>query len=376
MIGSTRALLALAALASTAGCMSMRTPITDFATDYNRVIADTRNEMILLNILRAQHREPVYFSSVSEINGSVSMEASASAGAELSVDGDNATPNASGYSTELGVSMSSAPTFTVVPLNTQEFVRGALTPVRDETIALLRQQGWRGYILAPLLIESIDCGGEPLRNDPESFRDGAVPYRLTDFGAIAIDTVPSRPSAENGGAFELRIDDSDLADLLFNERSSNFSVRQGAERAGDQSVVSLTRHPSTRVRYTLPVSLAERCGRTVIYDDDDSVIIHRRSIEGIIYYLGELRRSGISTMVTPDDPGTPRDDARYLFQLSEGGGPASVRVSYRGQSYAIPEQDGNSPDRTLQVLSLLNQLLALQTSTEDLSRVTPTVRVR
>lgn len=386
MRGAIRGAAALAALALASGCMSMRTPMTDFATDYNRVIADSRNEMILLNILRAQHREPVYFSSVSQIEGALSVGAEASSELGLGYDGDPATEDVS-VAPSLAVSAASEPTFTVVPLNTAEFVRGVLTPIRPETIRLLLSQGWRDYLLAPLLIERLTCpaarGAQPIEieNDPRNYSGGPS---LQDFADIRIRRQPGE-----GATYTVEVDDSALAALLVEANASRYEVAQSRRvtrvvGGGEvpRSIVTMERDGGEEIAFGVPASLAVRCGGSApgetlaeASEEGSGMVAHVRSIEGIIYYLGELIRA--------DRPATLRDpdgDERLLFGVSRGHGPAAVGVGYRGERYYIPLiEDGAAPardDRSLQVISLINQLLALQTSSDDLNRVSSTVRVR
>ncbi|NNC71327.1 MAG: hypothetical protein HKN78_00435, partial [Sphingomonadaceae bacterium] len=141
-----------------AGCASLRTPMTDFATDYNRVIADTRNEMILLNIVRARFREPTHYSTLSQVTGNIALNAGAGAGLSGIIDDINAGANVS-----LGVR--SAPTFQIVPLNTSEFAGGILRPIEPNVVAIFLGQGWNENRLAALLIENLKCGDETFHND-------------------------------------------------------------------------------------------------------------------------------------------------------------------------------------------------------------------
>jgi hypothetical protein len=65
-------------------------------------------------------------------------------------------------------------------------------------------------------------------------------------------------------------------------------------------------------------------------------------------------------------------DGGYLFRTIDGDQPARVSVSYRGQAYGIA--DYSKQDHSLQVLSILNQLLNLNKSATEL-RPTPSVEV-
>lgn len=357
-----------------AGCMSMRTPMTDFATDYNRVIADTRNEMVLLNILRAQHREPTHYSSISGIEGSISISAEAGLEYEYSADGLAATESGEISTPSASLAVASEPSFTIVPLSSEEFVRGVLSPINSSTIALLLSQGWREYILGPLLIERVSCGSTEIRNHPNLLVSDNPGYDLEDFAAIEFDFVPGEPPAP----YTLTIDDKDLAALLLENNASRFRIaaRRASGAAGRSEVTIVPAAPSQQLTAKLPPRLQALCEhetRAAIAGEEGSeqgAVLHLRSAEGVIYYLGELLRSGHSTRITGGS------DERYLFRLDGGGGPASVAVDYRGRRYAIAEQDGRSSNRALQVISLINQLLALQTSNEALARTPTSVRVR
>lgn len=360
------------------GCMSMQTPMTDFATDYNRVIADTRNEMVLLNILRAQHREPTHYSSISGIEGAISISADARIGYEYAADGVAATPSGETTAAAASLNLASEPSFTIVPLSSEEFVRGVLAPINSSTIALLLSQGWREYILGPLLIERVTCGTTEIRNHPEALAAGNLGYDLEDFADIGFGFARGNPPTP----YRLVMGDAELGAMLLGENASRYRItaRPAPDTPdGSRSEVTIVPNaPTQQMTARLPEKLQRLCNRDATAaiageeGDDAGAILHLRSAEGIIYYLGELLRSGHSTRIT----GGPGESDRYLFRLDAGSGPASVAVEYRGRRYGIAEQDGRSPNRALQVISLINQLLALQTSNEALARTPTSVRVR
>ncbi|WP_147297639.1 hypothetical protein [Parasphingopyxis lamellibrachiae] len=407
----------MAAIAMLGGCVSLQTPITDFATDYNRVIADTRNEMILLNILRAQHREPLYYSSVSQIEGAIAIGAEANLDLSLVGDGNPATDNANTTKPSLGVSMSSEPSFTVVPLNSNDFVRGALTPVRPATIALLLQQGWREDILAPLLIERITCiagagdkgqsGGEAttstgtneitIENHPYTFAqsrlsrgsnpatsDTVVPAAidLQDFAEIDIGI-----STDKRSQFLIELNGNDLADMLMAPNSSRYEIEQSGqapEREGSPPghIVSVERDDDVEITFAFPDRIQNAlsgcaASESATLGRNGGTEVHIRSTQGIIYYLGEILRARYTPLVRDENGSTV-----LLFNLRQGSASAAVSVNYRGNRYYLDAHGGQSvptaayDDRSLQIISLINQLLALQTSTEDLNRISSTVRVR
>lgn len=401
-----KATMAAACALGLAACTtSLRTPITNFATDYNRAIADTRNQMILLNILRAQHREPIYYSSVSEINGSIELSTNAGAGSEFAITGDDGIDLARTYGGSIGVSATSDPSFTVIPLNTEEFVRGALSPIREDTMLLLLSQGWNSSMLAPLFIERIEClpaAGSAaasqsrtpifvIENDPEDY--GGV----WDFDFFR--SLQMRESVSSGERYDIVLAGSDLAGFLAADRSAEFDVAHGwnGRDGRRESIAESTReHVSIAMRdrqgveVALPEALSEEQRRDLANhcqaqsnvaqsaessNEGARLRVVFRSTEGVIYYIGEVLREQRSRPA--GDP--VRQQLARFFSLSEGGGRAAVDVGYRGTRYFIPEHGGThaaDTGTTLSVVSLINQLLALQTTTEDLNRVSSTVRVR
>ena len=87
-----------------------------------------------------------------------------------------------------------------------------------------------------------------------------------------------------------------------------------------------------------------------------------RSLDSMLYFLGEdVRKNGAVTVWTGHGE---RQHEMPLF-LVESGSSGLVSIDYRGSTYAIPDQCGNDTGceqhhRSLQVLSLLNQIWGLQ----------------
>ncbi len=79
---------------------------------------------------------------------------------------------------------------------------------------------------------------------------------------------------------------------------------------------------------------------------------------------GALEHTGLSTCRI--------EDGGCLFIVSKGAGDGRINVNYRGESYSIANHDPN--DHSLEVLSIVNQLVNLNHSATDL-RTTPTVQI-
>jgi hypothetical protein len=103
-----------------------------------------------------------------------------------------------------------------------------------------------------------------------------------------------------------------------------------------------------------------------------------RSLDGMIFYLGEDLRAEDNVSVWISNPDGPAHVAP-LFVASADGGPALVTTEFRGQTYIIPDDCNGQPhceqgNRSLQVLSLLSQIWGLQKEASDAPSV-PVVSV-
>lgn len=125
---------ALMMLAGLSACMAP--PALDVSVmSYDRVTTDLLSQQLLLNIARARHHQPIHFTAVSNIAATFDFRFSA-----------GATPAATGDSggtivPTFGGSVAENPTFTIVPIEGEEFTRRLLTPIRETMLTLLLRQG-------------------------------------------------------------------------------------------------------------------------------------------------------------------------------------------------------------------------------------------
>lgn len=107
-----------------------------------------------------------------------------------------------------------------------------------------------------------------------------------------------------------------------------------------------------------------------------------RSVEGIIYYLGERLRACYLTgafndkcavRYTKSEGG--EDRVYYLFRVQRGDADPDIRFTgtkFYGTPYWIGRLDPSQKDRTVKTVSFINQLIALQTDRASVP-LTPTV---
>src|SRR5687768_13340817 len=141
-----RGIIALSAAVLLGGC-ALQQSNPKIAIDYNRDFAKSRNEMLLLNVLRAAAREPLQFSTMGGVTGSVGNTAS------LKLPFTNLIGGGSDVlSPELTLGDAINPSITINPLGSKEFAAGILRPMGTDTIQLFMHNGWDPEFLLPLIV--------------------------------------------------------------------------------------------------------------------------------------------------------------------------------------------------------------------------------
>ena len=141
----------------------------------NRAAANARNELILLNIIRASHSVPLNFVAFSRVSGSQSAQANVG----LPAFGLGPVPLVSSVQkqTVFGSSVFNANTnvnnsFDISILESREFYHGLLTPVDLATVNYFGRQGYSRQLLFWLFVESVreTYNGKTYeyRNDPNA----------------------------------------------------------------------------------------------------------------------------------------------------------------------------------------------------------------
>lgn len=163
---------------SLSGCV-IRAPFHQDAVHYNNVAAQANNELMLRNIIRAKDREPIYYSALSELRGSLSY--GGSIGSSATIDGNTTTTTNSldpenFLSTMIArgaqvinptgsLNYSSSPSFDYELLDTQEFYNAITASIPADTLANYLRQGWHAELIAALATEDVTFIGELLHSD-------------------------------------------------------------------------------------------------------------------------------------------------------------------------------------------------------------------
>jgi hypothetical protein len=415
------------------------------AVVYNLQAEQAQEQALLLNVVRASLRRPMQFTGLQSITGTASASGSFTGGATNTIQNplislfrlnppNTSTLVASTLASTLSgtASMSGGPTFSVPVLDTQEFYQGFLTPISGQLFDLYFQYGYPRDVLFNVMIEKIiikrldgECRVEvhtpecemTIRNyAPEDVSlelfQGMIGYLIR----LGLSTEPivepaksqkgdAKPAAELkqfGFCFAPR----DAMDY----RLINRHVLCGHPAAGLQLKASEIGRKSLVSGVPLPKDLMDRLYADTIEprlsgEDHDvraegyrrirafggknvSVSFNTRSIEGILYYLGEVVRrsarpeggqSSHPVQVRVGPPQNPFPDkpcpfeqgtingyrCTNLFVVDEGSsGFGAISVDYDGRQYSISSDTSNS--WTMPVFDVVKQLQAVNTSAKQL----------
>lgn len=131
------------------GCVSpvaMHRAVLEYDWTVNRI----ETELLLLNIARTRYHEPIHFTAVSNIAATFDFRVNTGLAGLLA-----GSPSADSLSLTLGSSAAENPTVTIIPIQGEEFTTRLLTPITDETISFLWQQGIDPAILLRLVSQGI-----------------------------------------------------------------------------------------------------------------------------------------------------------------------------------------------------------------------------
>lgn len=403
-----RGLFSLLLAAMLGGC-ALSQPTPKIAIDYNRDFAKSRNEMLLLNVLRAAAREPLQFSTMGTVSGSVGN------GGELTLPFNNLIGGGPGViSPSLKVTDAVNPSVTITPLASKEFATGILSPIRTETIQLFLHNGWDAEFLLPLVVGGVVCpDGRLLLNSGEYLTwDGRRPTDLhLAFRVFFRDFAPKFAISGQPAERKLVLVDKEVLDVLKNGLGPNLTVKAVVphSEAGKSVVTVIDSVPavSGEAKPLVQLCVAGLAARSAanayrksqgLLELPDVRLNERqvasisgsepltldstanvagpnrprlifRSVGSVIQYLGEshrvrYRQGAAGYRLTYFNR---THDEQILFKIDWGldSGPDVVATTFQGTTFRIPRLDlrqGEGPDRTLKALSFLDQLIALQTS--------------
>ena len=392
MNGPVLRLLAASALLALGGCAATRST-EEIVLDYNRSFANSRNEMIILNILRSAAREPLQFSTMGTITGQVGNSG------QLTIPFTNVVAGGRDIiSPSLQITDAVNPSITIVPLGAREFASAILTPLTTEDIQLFLHSGWDAEFLLPLVIGGVVCpNGELLLNSGiyevenadgsrstavndafvDFFRDSAPEFRIASEPGPG---VPQSFTVSDEQAIALLRDGAGAGRVVHEVRDAGRGMKRIELRPAQRPVVRGLRIAELCARVgTAAMTAAPRSLQPTSAGGSGGVVL--RSVQTMIYYLGESHRVRYNSSTRNSRGlvyyGPFGSGLQTLFKLEWGPSTsAAVGTTFHDVPFFIPRlnlRTSEGSDRTLKTLSFLDQLIALQTNESVIRGTQPVI---
>ena len=343
--------------------------IADDAASFNEAYAQAVSSQILLNVLRSRDRLPRTYLAMTGISDNPSWSTSQSLDLGSVPLGGGGTPIGVGEVT-VGRTQDRRPAYAVQPFGADTLTKTAFEPTPPYVFTHYWRNGWPRDILLLVMVESIE------RADAQG--------RVTVFGNEA-NTIfdDCAASVATGGCDYVRAVRTLIA--AADGTQTGIDMRRGVRMCGVVGVFGAQRavHPVG----ALPHGDCD----PVFVVGGDTYRLRLRSLDDMIYYIGELLRAGgmraqvgapIEAQVNVLAAGLrgggrgvplfrllPARDGIFAARVTYGGaeyvaGPAIGRSCGAATASGVCADTADAGDRTSSVISLIAELLALNQSPE------------
>lgn len=387
-------LIALSVLAC--GCRAAPS-VRDKAVLDNVDLAAANNQLLLLNILRAKERVPMFFTSPGGPTDTMSAEASLESHVPIGPKAGNV------YGVTAGVTGTAERVLGTGVVDSDEFWKGVTTPVAASTVEYYWSQGWQRELLMLLCVQKIvkstkdACGKSAPPCTYYNYVGGPGQHgRFNDFrraiGDLLEEKAEWKSEPENiwiGPAFERGQFSIEQIAAAKEQGLVLLPCGVGCPDAGPCPTGGLWRLAKKDVAYYFDFPSGSKPPAPIMTQStrhsespaaagarstkaEVSYELTMRSPEAILYYLGEIVRAQeedgfVATIRLRAPDGVARGEEAAIFMLRcgvPGDDCPGLGVDYCGRHYGVP-CDG-SEGRTKQTLSLVAQFLALTKSAKDL----------
>lgn len=346
--------------------------IADDAAAFNDAYGQAVSAQILLNILRSRDRLPRYYLAMTGISDSPSWSMTQSGSIGGIPLGESGSPWGFG---NVGIERQTQtrPSYAVQPFSAETLTRTAFEPTAPYVFEHYWRSGWPRDLLLMVMVEAIE------KTDAEGVRHTFVNEANTIFEDCA-------PSVDTNGCAFVR----ELREFMISTSERPAESGIDMERGRPLCGVVDAYGPTTPVK---PIAPREGLDCDPVFPIGSTLVRFRlRSLDDMVYYVGELMRAG--AMVT--DEGAPIEaqvtvraaglrgggQGVPLFRVvPEGAADADIyaaSVVYGGHRYYAGPAIGRScgaaseggrcqdsaaeGDRSSSVLSLIAEILALNQS--------------
>lgn len=358
------------------GCATIeKDNIINTSTQFNLAVEKAQNEMLLLNIVRASKRHPMYITTLTNIKGSVSYGLqTGSINIPFAKFGKGPSSNGL-YSLAPNASYATNPLFDIAPLSTKEFVRGFLSPISPETVYDYWQQGWPREMVLYLFVRGIKYKDRYDRNCPTA--DSFQNFQATIKDIVAKECQLEKKDADEaiGPELKKKVLSADVKNLVEIQKAGLKLV------PGEHDTYQL-KAPKTDYFINCRTKTFQLWVDTKPPKDDSGRLrksttepfeMYLRSPEEILYYLGEIMRYHEKKKQLALKDSEKCEDMDILFsarKATEEDTNPSVTVDYEGTKYVIPQsplfEDKCPDDRSMHVLSLVSLLISKQQSAAEI----------
>lgn len=344
--------------------------VTSDALSYNKALGNAGDRMILANIVRASQRRPLYFAAIGKLSTAQSVNGQLGLSLPLGSDGQNlitANPSVSGTR--------GTNTAEFTNLNTAEFAQSMNLAVDASVFAYFHNNGWAREVIFNMFV-----GRVVLSHD----LDNRIREEANRRCSRPIDERTRRMCNNLYRALLPVGEKCDVDENSFDATKVTYfnTARQACAYAKFQVLSRRLRIIQAELmprRTELVLSIPARSGQrgfvlTTLENRQNRLIL--RSPIAMINYLGG--HAAAQLYGPPDRRRVPTIGigASFrpvaLFRVEEGvvtGNEAvSVTIGKRRYSIPNPEFGTRSEDRSLQALSLLSQVIAVNTDPEDLAQ--------
>lgn len=314
--------------------------------EYNKVLAQTDDEEILLNLVRLRYADNPAFLKVNSVSTSFNWKEG------FGLDGSIFESDAVGKN-NIGIRGNTEyiekPTISYSPLSGADFVKNVLTPIDHQVILLLARSGWSLERILRLTVNKINH----INNASEA--SGPTPTNSPDyitFNKIAKNFRQLQKTSKITLGYQLDGNPGDLALLIKKDHINDTEV--------EMFLSELNINVKNNI---IPI--------TPNYFDassNDNIQIESRSLAGILFFLShgvtipadDIKEGRVT--VTKNQNGEDfdwQDVLNDLFTVHTSKKPpeqATIAVEYRGNWFYIKDDDM----QTKYTLMLLNQIAALQ----------------
>ena len=324
-----------------AGCVA-RGEIQNHVGRINKSVGVSLNDAILLNIVRASRDEPLYFTSLPTISGQGT--ATLSTGLPTITIGPGQTASQQQFAVSNSLANETISTFDMGVLSSSAFYTGLLGQISLDEANLIAHQGYSRALLFSVLVDKIRITSgdnvEEIPNDPtkaETFRSFEQYLYLAVHYGLSVET----QTGSDGKAISRLCFDLALAGT-----AEKPYVRRSPIQCG-----SPIRDTGAQLGF-------------VINGQPQTIEIKLRSPNQIFRYLGSMvdaASAGRTVTLQGDLPGTTQGP--LLTVTKDPLANCFARVKYGGQVYCVPN---TGSENTKRIFQMVNQILALNTSTTDI----------